>query len=331
MNNLHSVPWACWPRTHPLRAVAVAGLVAAALTVPAGGAAAAAGTCRITVLPNPAAAWESRATDIDPSGRYIIGTALVSGPGRSDVSLLWVDGRLTEFPTPYGWVGLADVNAAGTVVGYAENGSGAFAFRYQRGRFVTLPGLQPGAMTVARAVNRRGDVVGFSWEPNGPTRTVVWPAHQPGSPRELVAPFDVYTVDIDDDGTVLATGSFESVRWLPDGTVRPLTGPDGSPAVGVAIRRGWVAGVAGSGAAAWRTRGGPVNLAPPEYTLPTSVNRHGDLGFGGAIDRRHGGVVLVPGGGGGFPPTVTALSDRRTAVGFANVPSGTRAVIWTGC
>jgi len=313
-------------------------LVVAALTAPAGEVAAAS-ACRITTLPVPAEAWESRVIAGDPNGRYLIGSGLVSGPGRSDVSLLWVDGRLTDFPTPFEWVTLIDVNSAGTIVGFVDTSEGRVGFRYQRGAFSILPGLDPADMTIPVAVNSRGDVLGNSSSPTSGERIVVWPARRPDLPPWLVTAMDLTAVDIDDDGTVLVNNSgwgLNTWLWTLDGGLQQIGGSSGGGDVrGLAIRKGWIGGFEFSlgMSAAWRVQGGPVNRPPAGYGFPTAVNRHGDLAFvnAGVVDRRNGGVVVLPGLGGNFTPEVRFLSDRGLVAGSANDSVSTRATVWNGC
>ncbi|MGN9908949.1 hypothetical protein ACTMTJ_15505 [Phytohabitans sp. LJ34] len=99
----------------------------------------------------------------------------------------------------------------------------------------------------------------------------------------------------------------------------------------MAIRRGWLGGIdnvtTSSDVVAWHVRGGQVNTAPDEVV--DTVNGHGDLGLQGAIDRRRGGVIAVPGLGGASG--VTVLSDRGLAAGFANDGAQVHAVTWRGC
>lgn len=323
-------------RARLLRAAGAAVFVAAMLIVPATSAAAAGSVCSLAILPVPAGTVRSAVTAGDPTGRYLVGDAAVSIGGQTTtVALLWVDGRLADFTTPYPQPVLVDVNSAATIVGHSFTAPSATAFRYQHGRFTTLPGLNPGDGSLAVAVNRRGDVLGYSVEPGLDQHIVVWPALRPGSPRELVAPVPLNAVDIDDDGTALGsafTAQATTYLWAPDGTARQVRGPSGGTDVlAVAIRRGWIGGIdnytASSDIVAWRTRGGPVNTAPDGSVY--TVNRHGDLGLQGAIDRRRSGVITVPDLGG--PAGVTVLSDRRLAAGFANDGAQVHAVTWRGC
>jgi len=323
-------------RSRVLRVAGAAVLVVAVLTVPAAGAAAAASGCDVSVLPVPAGTFRSGVTAGDPTGRYLVGDAAVSVEGQTAlVSLLWRGGRLVDFRTPYPEPVLVDVNSAGTVVGNSFTDSRSTAFRFQDGRFSTLSGLNTGDGSVAVAVNGRGDVLGYSVEPSLDQHIVVWPAHRPRSPRELVAPVGLNAVDIDDDGTALGSAfgaQANTYLWAPGGTARQVRGPSGGTDVlAVAIQGGWIGGIdnytGSSDVVAWRVRGGPVNTAPDEIVY--TVNGHGDLGLQGAIDRRRGGLITVPGLGG--PTGVTVLSDHGLAAGFANDGTQVHAVTWRGC
>lgn len=69
----------------------------------------------------PAGTFRSGVTAGDPTGRFLIGDAAVSVDGQTTlVALLWRDGRLVEFRTPFSQPVLVDVNSAGTIVGTAS-------------------------------------------------------------------------------------------------------------------------------------------------------------------------------------------------------------------
>jgi hypothetical protein len=319
------------------RLVGAGVLVLTTLAVSAG-AATAAGSCHIATLPVPPGTSRSDVTAGDPTGRYLIGTALFPVDGEMiQESMLWVNGRLTDVPTSHPQAVLVDVNATGTVVGHSVTDGRASAFRYQRGHFTALPGLHAADGSYAVAVNGRGDVLGYSVEPDLNQHIVVWPARRPSIPRELVAPVGLNAIDIDDDGTALGsafTGQANTYLWRPDGTAQQVRGPSGGTDVlALAIRRGWIGGfdnyTSNGVVAAWRTRGGPTNLVPNWQSFVYTVNGHGDLGLQGAIDRRRGGLVTVPDLGG--PSGVQVLSDRGIAAGFASDGFQVHAVIWRGC
>jgi hypothetical protein len=163
---------------------------------------------------------------------------------------------------------------------------------------------------------------------------VVWPVDRPDKPRPLVAPIPLNAVDIDDDGTVLGsvfTAQAASYLWAPDGTAKILRGPSGGTDVyTVAIQGGWTAGTdnftSGGTTVAWRDR--QTNVVPAESGA-YSVNGHGDVGLQDAIDRRRGGLTIVPNLGGSTG--VTALSDRKIAAGFAYDGYQVHAVSWHNC
>lgn len=322
-------------------AVVLAG--AGAGSVGAGGAQAApvgaAGSgCHYDVLPPLVAGGAAWATGGDPSGRYVIGTEPRGEAPWTPRSVLWIDRRPHELAASQAGLAdfwLADVNSSGTVVGVRESTESPYprdAFVYRHGRIAMLPALRPGDDTYAVAVNARGDIVGYSVDPQrsgDPYRGIVWPAGHPNRPRELVVPgregagVNSTGMDIDDDGTVMASlYSGGTYVWPPRGDPYPLS------VYGVALRHGWVAGVEWDGMTPVTVRldlrtGRSEQLATGEYS-PISVNSRGTIGAAGAMLHRDGRTV--PLGFGGLP-AVTA--DTGQAAG--SYLTGDRAVVWTGC
>ena len=334
---------------------AIVAVAVAAVCAPAGTASAARETtrtagsdCRIGTLPVPDGSFRSEVFAGDPTGRYLIGEAAVATAGGTEVvSLFWVRGKLTHFPTPYAEAELRDVNSSGQVVGSAMGPDGhRRGWVYRDGVFTLLPGLKPTDETLSQAINERGDVVGTATDSSAsPPRThlVVWPAARPEAVRELRVAGendDLVAIDIDDDGaaigrTNLAIGSTTYV-WPARGKAFALRGPSGSTEVAaVSLRKGWVAGwdnsvASGSLPTRWNVRKGIVRHVSTDVYFVYSGNGRGDVGLGGAIARRHGGIVPVP----GLTPTagsaVKVLSDRDLAAGFSN-DGQAKAVVWRGC
>jgi len=321
---------------------AVAAAPAAAATVTT----AAPGGCEISKLPVPEGTSRSDVTGGDPTGRYLIGDATVRVDGVSTLAaLLWIDGRLSDFRAPYPGARLADVNASGAITGTTYNQTdGQFAWRYDRGQFSKLPGLEPGHSTSAVAINRQGDVLGSSLDAAQRAVPVIWPARQPGTVRPVRAagqPATITPWDLDDDGTVLATTNMETYIVPPRGRAWKLTGPAGSTAVGAtAIRNGWVAGYENvaphSVPVRFQVRSRTATKVSDGLFFVYSVNRHGSIsiqGFGhgqAAIAHRDGRIVALPNLGAGAAGA-KYLSDAGLAAGFANDTTMVHAVVWRGC
>jgi hypothetical protein len=311
------------------------------------GLAATSGTCQISLLPVPDGTWRSAVNAGDPTGRYLLGDAAVSVNGNTTTEqLLWVNGKLTPFQTPYTNATLVDVSQHGAITGHAQRTDGwSFAWRYEHGRFGTLPGLLPGDVTEPAAINARGDVVGYSLtDPMGSSvwHAVIWPANRPGTVRELNVPGatgPAAAIDIDDDGTILGhigqnPGATYYV-WPPNGAPRQLPAPAGTTeAVGSAIRNGWVAGSAFDGQHSvpvrWNLRTGSVLQLSTDFLTGDAVNRHGAVSLGQSIAHRDGSIVALPGLTASDARVARVLTDRGTAAGFDN--DGTvHAVTWTAC
>lgn len=301
--------------------------------------------CRPALLPVPAGVGQSKVTGGDHSGRHLVGTGLRSDGGV--VGLRWTDGRVSEVDTtalqPFASVDLTDVSAAG-VVGYRTIDTSSFrteAFVLRGGKVTRLPGLRPTDETEARAINSRGDIIGVSKDFSGTTFTthaVVWPAHRPGTVRELVAdgpePTWVSGVDIDDDGTALGfvgrrpTAGQHPYVWPAVGKGRALTAPAGyTYPEGTAIRAGWVSGTAfdanGNGAVLrWHLSHGRANVLPGSFG-GVGVNAHGTVITNVSIIRRDGRVSAPDG-------YLTTVDDRGVVAGATDALLG-RAATWSRC
>jgi hypothetical protein len=303
--------------------------------------------CRLSLLPVPDGTVRSAVNAGDPTGRYLLGDAAVSiGGNTSSQQVLWVDGQLTPFQTPYQYSTPVAVNQHGAITGYAlRTGGWSFGWRYQHGHLAELPGLQPGDTTLAAAINARGDVAGYSVsDPTGSAvaHAVVWPANRPGSVRELTVPGQAglsAAIGIDDNGTILGyVGGQPGATfyvWSPDGTPRQLPAPAGTTdATGNAIRNGWVAGSAFDGQHSvpvrWNLRSGSVEQLSTEFLVGVAVNRYGSVSLEQSIAHRDGRIVPLPGLTEFGPLGASVLTDRGTAAGFAN-DGIVHAVTWTGC
>jgi hypothetical protein len=303
-------------------------------------------TCRINQLPVPAAAWRSDVNAGDPTGRYLVGEAAVgAGTEGRLVPLLWIDGRLVDFSTPYASATLVDVNASGTILGLSDDSGVAFAWLYRRGHFTRLPGLQATDATHPVAINGHGDAVGYADDTivgsHEPRRDMVlWPAGRPGAVRNVNVSGPTNLVDIDDDGTIIGVGagteptSLRSYRWRLGGAPHVLLGPSGTTDIGViSIRNGWVSGfenVFPVNAFTHSLRGRGFNQVAGMGS-PYSSNGRGDLGLFSTIAHHDGRIVTLPGLGAGSAQAPRVLSDNGQAAGFANDGVQVHAVTWQGC
>jgi hypothetical protein len=357
------------PTTAPSRRIALGlagvlgGAALAAITAAGPAQAAVAGSaqaadrparCTISALPVPAGTTRSGVNTSDPTGRYLLGDAAVVENGYSTlVNLLWTDGRLTDFATPWADTVIDGINANKELVGTRPSADGTvqLPWRYGHGKFTDLPLLTPGDAAQMTGINARGDAVGDEYNMQGGNRVVVWPADRPGTVRELALPAGVQTaspVGIDDDGTVVGTGSTGStgdtaqvsVVWPAHGTPQVLRTPDGGTLSGaVGIRNGWVGGWAGTSTGSvpvrWNLRTGTVEAVNGQpYAIVYSINRHGtltaQLGQQGTLDHR-GRVVQLPGFTTDDWRAAKTITDTGIAAGFDNTNGSVQAVVWRRC
>jgi hypothetical protein len=281
----------------------------------------------------------------DPTGRYLLGDAVVLADGQSTfVNLLWTNGRLTDFATPWDGTVISAVNSSREMVGHrpGADSTTTLAWRYRNGRFTDLPTLVPGDSAIPVAINARADAVGYEYDLHGGFHAVIWPANRPGTVRELARPATVLSATpqgIDDDGTVVGTGSaagiFQlSVVWPAHGTPRVLGTPGGATLSGVVgIRNGWVGGweatSTGSAPVRWNLRTGVAESVDTQ-SIVYGVNRHGTLAMQGALAHRDR-VVTLPGFSTDDARGAKTIADTGVAAGFDNSQGFIQAVIWRGC
>lgn len=304
--------------------------------------------CRAVPLPLPAGATYSAVAGGDPTGRYLVGSTVLTGES-APTGLVWTNNRVTRIDAgsiQHVAVYYTDVNRSGVVVGQRMTDTTTFhtdAFTYRSGRFTMLPPLKPGDSTEAVAINSRGDVVGNSWTPEGEVRLVVWPADRPGTVRALRMadgrPAEAYAADIDEDRTVVGylrpNPPGTPYVWPAVGRPRPLEIPEGSMGGGAtAIRLGVVAGNVLvpvdpssqlSAPIVWNLRTGQTTRHPVGLGSVLSVNRWGTVGTIGAIIHADGRVVPV-----GDQAAVEVVTDRGDAAG-TTAPFYGQAVRWLHC
>ncbi|MEU5941430.1 hypothetical protein ABZ807_20110 [Micromonospora sp. NPDC047548] len=323
-------------------AAATAGLLSAALGVATAPATAAprtatASACKLSTLPYPADVYRADAQAIDPTGRFVAGTALrVREEGNQNLLLVWARGRLTTIESSLA-ENVADVNTAGTVVGSGWGDARMQPWVLRDGAVAPL--LSPPGGAEPSAINAKGDIVGVGVDPDtGDSFTLRWPAARPGTFEVLDLPAGAVPQGITEDGTVVGTaGEFAAwTGWVryPDGRVEALTVPGARTTIVYAAQGHWAIGRVNLGdgnqvKVRWDLRDGSWSRLSDELVLVTDVNERGTV-VGGDRIARGGGSRLLPGGGAGVGVGARAIADTGTVVGFRNDGRVT-PVRWTGC
>ncbi|SCG74584.1 hypothetical protein [Micromonospora coxensis] len=326
-------------------AAAVAGLLSTSLGVAGSGAASAAPrtatrACTVTTLPFPADVYRAEASAVDPTGRFVAGTALRRGEESNQLFLLvWRQGRLTTVESPLA-DSVADVNSHGVVVGngWAEGRNRPWVYR--NGTFELLP--SPSGSAGATAINAAGDIVG-SGEEAGTGRQLAlrWPAARPGTVEVLDVPATAWALGVTRDGTVVGTsGDWETARWSGwarylDGRRESLTVP-GARSVNVDAAEGhWAVGRVDLGGSdqmrvRWDLRDRSWSRLADELPWVADVNARGVV-VGGDRVVRGGDSRVLPGGGDRIGVGASAIADTGAIVGFRNDHGRVTPVRWTGC
>lgn len=286
--------------------------------------------CTVQTLPLPPGAQSAMVTDGEPSGRYLVGTALINDRLQS---VRWDNGQPSVLPAAgSGEAGVIVVNATETVAFTTVDGeSGAVTSWLRRGTTVTsLPGRH-----YVVDINARGDVLGAG---KGGDSPVVWRAGRYDRPEPLSGGPPVTARALDDDGIVVggaeAVDGQRPVYWSPDGAVHALPTPTGYGPGGVAshVRGGLVAGrinigpegTTGSRPAVWNLRTGAVTLVDTPETI-IALNRHGWL-VGVAADQKLVAAfgaqpvpLPLPAGAGDNSRAMSLSDDGRVIGGYAAV------------
>ncbi|MEV6493643.1 hypothetical protein AB0M20_34240, partial [Actinoplanes sp. NPDC051633] len=258
-------------------------------------------SCVRTELTAPAGVSEPIVRGVDPSGRYIIGTATAGGLLRP---VLWTDGTATVLPAMKEVVEATDVNQTGVVVGLVggAEGGGTGAARYENGRWTSLE-LPPGQWNVSPEprINAGGDVI-VDVEPSagGPAVHLLWRAGTTAAER-VTLPGGAAMRDIADDGGI--AGVIGDAAWVWDRTGKgtELEKSDGQAVTAYAIRGDWVAGgVSGDQTGAvWNRRTGRItrlNAEGPAAAVNSSgwaVTDNATLRDGAALDLGGGTAIGV--------------------------------------
>ncbi|WP_433552642.1 hypothetical protein ACQP08_03880 [Micromonospora zamorensis] len=328
-------------------AATATGLLATSLGVAVSGTATAApgGTalraCKISTLPYPTDTYRADANVVDPTGRYVAGTALRVGETDNQYLLLFWDGQQVTEVESQGMSTPADINADGVVIGngWAESGYGQ-PWIYRDGKLEQLPVL-PSTGIFVSAINDAGDIVGYGSDVvPGQFVALRWPAARPGTVEVLDAPVDAQASGITDNGTIVGSagpfGDWNSWVRRPNGRIDALTVPGAdwslvNAAAGRwAIGQVWLGGTT-STSVRWDLRKGSYTKLDPEISGSTDVNVKGVVVGGDRVGRGSTSRVL-PGGGEGVGVGARSISDTGTIVGFRNVfADRLTPVRWTGC
>ncbi|MET8365393.1 MULTISPECIES: hypothetical protein [unclassified Micromonospora] len=330
---------------HRMLAGTAAGLLAASLGVAVASTATAAprtgatSACTISTLPYPTDTYRADASVIDPSGRFVAGTALrIREDGNQYLLLTWDGQQLTETEAPGNGIDPVDVNESGIVIGngWAENGIGR-PWTFRDGKLEQLPVL-PSTGIFVSAINKAGDIVGYGSDiVPGEFVALRWPAARPGTVEVLDAPVNAQPVGISPNGTIVGyAGPFgDWTSWVrrPNGKIKPLAVTGGGSTSLNAAAGHWAVGQAwldGTSPAKvrWDVRDGSYTFLDQEMGLD-DVNAKGVVVGGDRVARGSTSRVL-PGSGERINIGARAISDTGTIVGFRNADRVT-PVRWTGC
>ncbi|MFG1914308.1 hypothetical protein [Micromonospora sp. NPDC048898] len=332
-------------RRRTLAGITTTGLLAASLGVAVATPATAAprpvalGTCKIGTLPYPADTYRADANTIDPTGRFVAGSALrKEGTDNQYLLLFWDGDRLTEVEAP-SMATPADVNADGVVIGngWSESGPGQ-PWRYRDGKVEQLPVVPSSTGVSVIAINKAGDIVGSGTDVDtGEFFALRWPATRPGTVEVLDAPANAQPMGITANGTIVGfAGEFASwTSWVrrPNGRFDALTVPGAQTAQVSTAAGHWAIGnvdLNGSwDKVRWNLRDGSYTMLDQRLQWLGDVNAKGVV-VGGDRVARGATSRLLPGGGEGVAIGARSISDTGTIVGFRNAERVT-PVRWTGC
>jgi probable HAF family extracellular repeat protein len=221
----------------------------------------------------------------------------VVGTRASGEAFLWRNGRITDLGT----FAPTDINNRDEVVGFRWDDNGTHAVHWRDGVRTDL--ASTGGTSYATAVNDRGEVVGWTAEPDRPTRASSW---EDGD-LTLVGEEGTTATDVNNRGQIVGSAStFDqvAVRWWRGTQTTLRTEPSQAVAVN---RQGTVAGLhfspQGTAGFVWQ-RGRIVELPPPpgeplfSFTQPEDINGRTQVvgtSSDGAFVWERGRTTLLPG------------------------------------
>ncbi|MEO3771491.1 hypothetical protein [Micromonospora sp. B9E7] len=333
-------------RRRMLAGTAATALLATSLGVAVSGAATAAPggaalrTCKISTLPYPADTYRAEAYAVDPTGRYVAGTALRVGEIDNQYLLLFWDGQqVTEVEVP-SMAEPVGINADGVVIGngWAPGVGTGQPWIYRDGKLEQLPVL-PSTGIFVTDINDAGDIVGYGSDiVPGEFVGLRWPAARPGTVEVLKAPANAQPMGITPNGTIVGhAGPFgDWTGWVrrPNGRIEALGVPGGGSTTVSAAAGRWAVGLVWLGGPSatkvrWDLRNGSYITLDQEMPSLTDVNAKGVVVGGDRVGRGSTSRVL-PGGGDGVNIGGRSISDNGTVVGWRNADRAT-PVRWTGC
>jgi hypothetical protein len=296
--------------------------------------------CVATELPLPAGTPTNVFASLsgaDPSGRYQVGF-IQNSP--HNIPLFWTDQKVQVLePSSGSDTRLVDVNSHGTVLGITGPAGEDQPWLYSNGVFRNLE-MPPGIDSViVSAMNERGDVAGYGYDPAVGNVGVVWPGD--GSAPVRLQGDDVLVADINDAGVVVGSISTETgelgmvwKRWDRKG--QPV-GKIGMSLGLTHITGDWMIGVLTRSDGA--IVGGLWNLRHPKGKIfPDilySVNSSGDVAYttpdGPAVVQRSDGTsYLIDAPGYNTPSRLFERGAAHDAAGDRDYGFA-RAMLWSGC
>lgn len=298
------------------------------------------GDCPGSALPMPTevagVAGAMSVVDLDPGGRFVIGTFTPTTVPAADAPQTPVfrwDGEVPVLlPVPNGHAN--GVNRTGVVVGEgtaAVDGGGttqvAWIYHESYGYVVlATPDGYTGAG--ATAISDRGEVAGVAYRDDSTAAIVVWRITSTGYfPTILAESVGAWANDITEDGTVVGQDDRRPYAWAADGTPRALQIPAGL-GIGAAVqaRGAWAVGYIDADVfmiIRWNLRNDEIVIAA-EYEQNSefiAVSTIGNIAFNtadGAVVDKYGErySLSVPDGADAGSGGPVAISDNgMVAVG----------------
>jgi len=230
---------------------------------------------------------------MDSTGRYIAGTT------SGFKAIVWDNLSPRLLPPPSSTIDdlqVVNVNSTGSVVGNAAGGgSSGYAWVYRDGAATKLPAPRAGGRYLARDINDRGDILGWS-ERSGP---ILWraTASRTAAPTVLSNVDDAYALG--DDGSVGGTANDgdHPVVLSPTGQARRMAELPGKPGGKVfAISGNWACGWVPADtdsnlmSARWNMTTGELTPFPSVTSFPVAISASGAFLAGRG---RFGSKVLV--------------------------------------
>jgi hypothetical protein len=298
--------------------------------------------CPVRTLPMPPGLTGVSADAIDPSGRFVLGTAGAPVEGVAGMRpVLWTDGHPQVLPLAGKAARATSVNANGVVVALAAVGQTKnwdAILRYTGGQPVRLsPPAGDWVFLGDAKINAAGDILVDARphdRPEGAGVVLFWAAGATTGVR-LPLPARASGSDLTDDGTIIGdVTSADGQRltpyaWDRAGNGRKLTLPAGQDAQPTVARGVWATGnMSPSGKVArWNLRTGGFNVIDVGGPA-NAINAGGWVVAGQGVYRDDATVTLAPvGTATGIP---IAIADNGTVVGSLwTANTSAAALVWT--